>query len=371
MKKVVIIFSGSNDRAVITLCRYAKEVNLAIYIVANGELDPIYKTAYAKHVRAERKKNVLEITQVIGFAKSAMHLMRKDEAFILPTTEFLNRFLLENALELGEQHIEFGLCPKHIYYSISDKYSFGILCKNYGLTIPNELNGKPGNFPFVIKPKSYGVDLHKTHFKPAVIYDEIEYEEFIKGKNIDQFYYQEYIEGRSYYLLYYFNQNGDYTVYSQENYIQQHNGGSMILCASSNLHHDQIAKRYATFFKELDFTGLVMIELKYFQGQFYIIEANPRFWGPSQLIIDAGMNLFDKFFLENKLIDAQYISLRHYNEGIFYYWSGGLVDTLQLGNEPVFYQYDQNCFIQDYNRCLASEIYLKEDTLNIYLKENT
>jgi hypothetical protein len=35
------------------------------------------------------------------------------------------------------------------------------------------------------------------------------------------------------------------------------------------------------------FYGLVMIEVKEYDNQFYMIEANPRLWGPSQLILDA------------------------------------------------------------------------------------
>ena len=41
-----------------------------------------------------------------------------------------------------------------------------------------------------------------------------------------------------------------------------------------------------------------------------MIEANPRLWGPSQLILDSGMDLFQCFAYDNKLIKK--IETKHY-----------------------------------------------------------
>ena len=140
---------------------------------------------------------------------------------------------------------------------------------------------------------------------------------FFSSNNLDQYYFQEYIAGSCYYLLYYFDKDGSYSVYSQENLIQQSNGGSMILSKSSDIHNQEISKAYASLFVKEKYHGLIMVELKKFKNKFYMIEANPRFWGPSQLIIDASMDLLDRFMLENKLIKKPKIKLKDYKKGRF------------------------------------------------------
>ena len=35
-----------------------------------------------------------------------------------------------------------------------------------------------------------------------------------------------------------------------------------------------------------------------------MIEANPRFWGPSQLFVDAGFNLFESFLFDYNIIET-------------------------------------------------------------------
>ena len=54
---------------------------------------------------------------------------------------------------------------------------------------------------------------------------------------------------------------------------------------------------------QIGYYGLIMIEVKIQDGEYYMIEANPRLWGPSQLILDAGMDLFHRFALDNGLIE--------------------------------------------------------------------
>ena len=47
--------------------------------------------------------------------------------------------------------------------------------------------------------------------------------------------------------------------------------------------------------RDIGFRGLIMIELMFEAGKYYMIEANPRMWGPAQLMVDAGTNLYISF----------------------------------------------------------------------------
>ncbi|MBK7762867.1 MAG: methyltransferase [Bacteroidetes bacterium] len=363
----VLIFSGSNDRAVIAFCRFACQHQVSISIISNGIEDVILNSDYKKFVIATRRKNILIVDEILEFANKARSISNCEKLIILPSTEYLNRFLLDNRLILSENNIVIPLCEKSIYELISDKYSFGELCKNENLHIPFEYPEKPNKYPFVIKPKYYQIAKQEILDKPAIIYNDIDFDNYFLNKNKSNYYFQEYIGGENYYLLFYISMDKDYSVYSQENFMQQSNGGSMILCKSSDIHIHEISNKFAELFIKIGFYGLVMVEVKHFNNQFYMIEANPRLWGPSQLIVDSGMNLFAYLLNEYGLS----INLNEfiYKNDKWYFWSGGIKNT-QVKNET-FYNFNSDDFYKNYKELLQAEIYLKNDTKDIYLMENT
>lgn len=370
--KPILIFSGANDRAIIAFCRYAESMNIVFSIIANGSEDLIFLTEYRKYIIATREKNILNIDNFLCFVKKAKERHFSDELFVLPSTEYINRFLLENKVKIQEHNVNFGLCDEQLYAKISDKYDFGNLCEKYNILTPKEYSVKPDFFPYVIKPKSYFNSAHDVNLKPALIYNQEQEHHFLAQFDSNNFYFQEYVGGKSIYLLFYFAKNNSYTVYSQENFIQQHDGGSMILAKSSNYHlENNLVQPYVNLFQKENFHGLVMIEVKFHEGKYYMIEANPRFWGPSQLILDAKMTLFDDFCLDNGLIQEQTTKPEDYINQSIYFWSGGLIQTQKSGANLKIYDYHKDEFLNNYSIYSSNEIYLRKDTTLIYLKENT
>ncbi len=367
--KSVLIYSGNNQRAVVAFCRYAKKASLNFYIIANGEDDTIYNTEHSKNIILTREKNKLSIESVIENCQLVKRISKYDKLIILPSTEFLNRFLLDNREQLLSLNIEIGLCEKNIYETISDKYSFGKLCEKHGINIPKEINAQPTTFPFIVKPKQFRKNNQTLNEKPAIILNQKQLEDYFLSKEKQDYYYQEYIGGNSYYLLYYVFKDGRYSCFSQENLIQQHNGGSIILCNSSDFHKNEYAHSLANLFIENKFFGLVMVEIKAFSNSYYMIEANPRLWGPSQLILDSNMNLFDCFALENDLI-SESTSKEEYKENQFYFWSGGLIDNQNNKKQPIIYNFEKENFLNYYHEIINNEVYNKTDTRDIFLKEN-
>jgi predicted ATP-grasp superfamily ATP-dependent carboligase len=365
--KSVLIFSGNNQRAVIAFCRYAAQEDIPFEIVANGEDDTIFQSSYSNRVIAIREKNRVNLSELVGYCELAKEKSQVNEILILPSTEYLNRFLLNHKNELESKGIQIGLCDESIYSLVSNKLSFSKLCQSFSIPVPQEFKSIPKSYPFVIKPKEYGNGLTKVHEKPILVFSKGDFENLERIENISDYYFQEYIDGASYYLLYHFSKSGETLAYSQENLIQQDEGASMILARSSTIHKEEISKQFIKLFKEISFHGLVMVEVKFDGDKFVMIEANPRLWGPSQLILDSGMMLFDAFSKANGLKNE--LTEREYRVGEYYFWSGGLISNFKKRKSPKFYKYDSTRFYSDYHLLMKHDIYLRKDTLTIYINE--
>ena len=371
--KNILIYSGSNPRALISFLRFLDQKGLKYHIIANGSNDSIFQTAYSKSVVFTRKYNHLCIDELIALTtRIAAETSSRAGFFVLPSTEYLNRFLLRNRILLEQHQIKFGLCEEELYSKISDKLSFTDLCEKNNLPVPQQFDTLPSVYPFVAKYKHYLFDKKKTEVKPILVFNEKDKAQFVEefATDLDSFFYQEYIQGDSFYLLFHFSKDGSYVVFSQENLIQQKDGGSMILAKSSTLHENkELSEGYASIFKHLCFEGLVMVEVKKKGSNYVMIEANPRLWGPSQLILDAKMNLFDYYIINNELINTYQVE-NNYKSGVYYFWSGGFFQNQNSMELCKFYNFTQEEFCQNYPQILTNEIYLKIDTLNIYYNEN-
>lgn len=367
--KLVLVYSGFNTRAIIAFLRVAILRNVSFAIIAKSDNDDIFHTDYSHNVVYTRRSLTLDVVEILSHVEIARKKLNAEDVLILPSTEYLNRILLSNKELLFNNHVSFGLCEKKLYEKLSDKETFTKLCYKNNVPIPIGSHIPLSTFPQVAKPKAYFKG-NKIGEKPRIIKSPDELKIFESNINIDDYFYQNYIGGNCVYLLFYFSRNGSYSIYSQENYIQQSKGASMILAKSSNYHNNQaIVKPYVNMFLSEKFVGLVMVEIKIQNGIPYMIEANPRLWGPSQLILDANMNLFDCFMLDNGILTEPIIEQK-YQENVYYFWSGGMLETQKKNEQIRFYNYRHRDFVNNYYEIIKNEIFLKKDTINIFLKEN-
>jgi hypothetical protein len=101
-----------------------------------------------------------------------------------------------------------------------------------------------------------------------------------------------------------------------------------------------------------------------------MIEANPRLWGPSQLILDSGMGLFHAFLQDCGFLHA--IHNKEYKTGIRYFWSGGIIEDSINDLKVVFHgNYDHKMLVTDFYKWYSNEIFLREDTMQIFFKEHS
>lgn len=366
--KVAILFSGWNLRAIVAFCRFCKMRQIPFIVIARNNNDPILLTHYKENVAFVRKdsilsldliRDVLQIVKAKGFGKPVL----------IPSTEYLNRFFLDNRTTIEGLGCVIPLCDNEMYSLISDKSSFEKLCVQYGIVTPKDHDDiSPDNIPCVIKPKTYSFGKGTiVAEKPKII---LSREDFAKlGQvNKDIYYSQEFVGGDVYYLLYYFSKDSTFSVYSQKNYVQQHDGLSIVAAESSLFHKDPRVKQYTEMFLDIGFHGLVMVEIRDYEGDLYMIEANPRLWGPSQLVLDSGMDLFDRFAIDNGLLLNP--ARNAYKQGVKYSWFGGIVETSSLLKSLAYHnQYTAENYLNNINVWLTNDVYKRDDTMQVFEKE--
>ncbi len=358
LRPMVYIMSGYNQRAVIAFLRYLEKIKYRNYaIIAVDEKDLILNTAYKDHVIYIRKVKQLTINEFDDIFGN-----NNKEAIFMPSTEALVRFQIDYRDYFTEHKISIPVVEKNLYETVSDKRKFWELCKDFGFVVPRIYTDiQDISFPLMIKPKTYLLSTNEI-VSPIKITSQKELDLFLTKYNRNDFDFQQFITGDSYYLLYYIEKNGEVHSFSQKNILQQPNGKSMIAAKPSRIHNEEICVDYGNMLKEIGFNGLIMIELRKSEDKYYMIEANPRMWGPSQLFVDAevefyGMLLNDNganIRLENKTPD---FSVR-------YYWSGGVLGDLEKYRISFDEDVDNN--LETYRKY---DIYDRIDTLEIFRYE--
>jgi predicted ATP-grasp superfamily ATP-dependent carboligase len=364
LKKIILIFSGYNIRAVIAFIRTLESNNVEYAIIAKSSSDDIFNTIYSDKIKSIRNKIELDLDDMSVSIEQVRKKVKFDICMIAPSTEALNRFILQNNKYFENINCFIPLVTQSLYECISDKYSFGLLCHKYGIRTPNELTAVSfENLPLVAKPKKY-LSNNNEIFTPIFINSKTELENFNSIYDSKDFYYQNYVNGKSIYLLYYFDENQKVFKFSQENLIQQEAGKSMIYSKASDIHNKEISSEFEKLFVKEKFRGLVMIELKLENDMYYMIEANPRFWGPSQLFVDSNYNFFEAMLYD-------YLYIQEYKGDQIkmnskYFWDDGISSNIDIRNNIAFYDYSKDDFIEEMDYLRSIEIFNRSDTKLLY-----
>ncbi|MGI9237274.1 MAG: ATP-grasp domain-containing protein [Woeseiaceae bacterium] len=367
--KLVLLFSGYNDRAVISFARTLTANGVRFAVVARDSTDAIFLSDYASEVVHTRDSNSRQLDRdlIRRVLKDVRNSHPETECLIAPSTEALNRFILREREFLQSNGISVPLAAGELYAAISDKQSFAEICRNSDISVPEEYRSvQSSKYPFVAKPKTYQSEDGGIH-TPYLIFDDKQKESFLRECDENQFFYQEFVAGQSIYLLYYFRKDGSVAKLSQENWVQQPQGRSIVAATTSRYHEDAESDRYEALFKSLGFRGLVMVEIKVSDGTAFMIEANPRFWGPSQLFVDAGLNLFEEFLFDHDII-LNRPGARENGEAR-YFWYGGFLGVLRDSDELVYHRGTEHEFRAELDSWIAADVYRRDDTMKIFAEE--
>ncbi len=224
------------------------------------------------------------------------------------------------------------------------------------ISIIEDLSIKKTTIPFVLKPFKNIIDGAVLY--PFIIQTESEAREILNSVPQNLYFAQKYINGQSYYCCGYLSPNGKFSLYWQENLLQQPNGKSIVFarsCQNPGIKEQQIIAGL----KRKGFYGPFMIEfLKKEKFIFIFIEINPRFWGPLQLGVDFNsrfMNLFvaDQFNRE--------IHSFHNNEETekYYAWYFGAKNQ-ELKQYPACKEINN---VEDL--IWANDVYSRQDTIRL------
>ena len=260
----VMVISGYNIRAVVAFCRWATANRVRFHIIAKNKEDPIFLTDYKDYVSFTRDSPQLHHEVFCTWVDSLCHQYTYQKLSILPSTEGLNRFLLENRSSIESKNCIIPLVNEQLYRKISDKHSFAKLCQSYELYVPAEFNQIPEHLPFVAKPRSY-FSAKGSQLIPHLIHTPQDLENFCRTEDKKDYFFQQFIYGHSLYLLAYIakeSRSDNNIVFSQENLMQQARGGSIVLAKHSQFHQEEVARKYVTMLQEQHFFGLVMVEVR-------------------------------------------------------------------------------------------------------------
>jgi len=369
LNRAFLLISGNNYRALIALCRRLTRRGIPFYVIARSATDQLYRTQYRKQIRAtldEVELSVAVLTNVIA-AITREHTI--DELIILPTAEHLNRFLLDNrpALEAPGRFV-IPLVDANIYRRISDKASFAALCRSRNIPLPANVDPTTTPFPLAAKPRSEFSVIDGTALTPRLIYSAEDWSSFTTQQHHEDYYFQEYIPGKSFYLLFYFYRDGTYKFATQQNGAQQPDGKSIVLAWTSAFQDIPTKDRFVDLFRDLGFHGALMIELKEYNGNIYIIEANPRLWGPSQLLLDSGANLIDGY-IDEYISGPREKHPPSYQLGTIYFWFNGFMSALMSSKGINWFEDGRTFFLRHFFQILSSDVYLRSDSWGLFACE--
>jgi predicted ATP-grasp superfamily ATP-dependent carboligase len=363
-----LLLSGYNQRAVIAFCRQLSVMGIPFHIIALSDADPILSSRYSKNVKAVRHHDSLHLEEII---KAIIKIQQETGTSILtiaPSSEFLNQFLLANRIALEEIGCRIPLVDEELYHLITNKYSFSTLCREHGIAVPNKKEALIGSeFPVVAKPL-VNITAQGTSLYPYIIRDSSELACFLEKENVEDFYFEEFITGDSYYVLLNISGNGSTASFSQKNILQQADGKSIILAEPSNIHTNPRSLKLICMLQSIGFRGLIMIEVRTMGDELCVIEANPRLWGPLQLVKDNASNVLSEYIndalrLKNdKEIYQSGIQMKNY------FWLNGLIEMIVAKKEVVNFAQRKSLFFLVVKNILH-DVYLRKDTIKIFFGE--
>lgn len=323
-RRVFLVPSGYNFRAVLAFCRALQDAGHTPAVVACTTSDPIFNTRFASNVVFTRTSRTLELDDFARAARAACGLSRADRCVLAPTSEFFVRWAYRNRAGLEDVGCDLPLPAESAYLTVTDKAAFTRFARERGLAVPAEIPSAAAlRLPAVAKPRQ-NVSPDGRSLYPWLLRTAADLERFSAQEHTEDFFFQEWIEGRSFYLLFHLPQHGAATVYSQENLAQQPGGKSIVLARGARLHETAEADRWADALRAAGFHGLVMVELRQRDSEYVLIEANPRLWGPLQLCLEGCPALLMNYIAEQTGLSAGTAEIRPGTNHPYYLWLGGV-----------------------------------------------
>jgi predicted ATP-grasp superfamily ATP-dependent carboligase len=369
--KAFLVFSGTNDRAVLAFLRALSLCGHRAYIVARTPADRILRTRYRRDVALVRETSELTLATLLDCLRRVRQISGDRKLVILPSSEFFNNLMLQHRAEIESLGFEIPLVDAAVYGQLTNKRTAAALFAAAGIDIPKEYPTiDRDRLPLVAKPIR-NVDARGVTLYPVLLHTVDDVRQFEATSAVEDFFFQEFVRGQSLYLLAHVSRDPARTlVWSQRNLLQQPQGKSMLLAEPCVLHEAPIAKRLIEVLVGAQFVGLGMVELIQDGSRFVFIEMNPRIWGPIQFCLDQDQPLLQAFIgscLHNE--PERYLGVRSHRGRSYYCWAGGVVDTPTSGPTRAVWHADRMSWARFGGICIGNDVYLRADSWRCFCFE--
>lgn len=313
----ILILGSEGDRGAISIIRGLEDLNVNIF-VAISKSKKYERLAYKKY-----SKTILyyEDSYFENFINSLIKFANIIGGYyIYCLGDEKTEWLIKGKKELNINKIVFEAPGYESFLMMVNKPRFLKVASSFGLSIPGEISVEEGinllkhKESIVLKAKDKNT-LKK--FKAPIIINKLKVLKQIDFEKYN-FIIQNFIFGPSVYYSAYYRNGKKIAFFEQINLVQQPCGGSVLKAAPYKIDPSVIAKT-DEMFKSLDWSGVMMVEFKLCKGYYYVIECNPRFWGPNQLALDNGINY------ASLMLDKKNYVQRKKNNPIGYKWINGYI----------------------------------------------
>ncbi|MDF3936910.1 hypothetical protein [Pseudomonas citronellolis] len=286
-RPLVVIFGGANERAVVAFCRSLQREGVEFHVVARNARDPLYLTSYRERIVARREHDQLDPEEFRAILLRLREQYPGRRLCIAPSAESINRLLLGMADWLHEQGIQGVTVSEEVYLRFSEKERCLATAAEFGLRLPEVHPGYEARYlPLVLKPRcEYAANGERLY--PLLVRTAEEFQRYAEAYSAERYLVQRYLDGQSFYYFYYRNGAGVARLY-QRNLAQQAAGKSIVAAELVECPDNETDQRLRTLLEHHDYRGFIMFEVMRCDGHDYLIEANPRLWGPMQLALDNG-----------------------------------------------------------------------------------
>ena len=120
--------------------------------------------------------------------------------------------------------------------------------------------------------------------------------------------------------------------------------------------------------QEIGFVGLIMIEVRKVNDDLCVIEANPRLWGPLQLLEDNANSILSEYVKDSLQLGNTPIVAESRNKKENYFWFNGLIETLVKHKRITNFTKDKSILLMVL-RNILHDVYLRKDTRKIFFRE--
>jgi len=287
VKKLVFVATGApgstNDRIIATCIRESELFGYSYILLDNRKYSVWSWTKYRRNIVKTISSDLVDALSELADEFGELIFVPIGETTTRRVLSAKKKGLLPNIL-LSDFDLD-------KYELLGNKSTSAKLSKKAGFLVPasydlSEINKK--NKSYYLKPKKEINEGFKKAKPPVLVSNEYEIQDYLKDSSFEDYFLQEAIDGDSYYLCVIINKGNIECSFSQMNILQEPKGGSIISCYPT----DDVPQNVLNACSEISFitnwSGPLMIEFKVNQEGWYLIEINPRFWGPIQITQDNG-----------------------------------------------------------------------------------